>query len=104
MALGIFQNNDVEIRVTITQNGESVDIGSISSATYKIFSSDKKTELVAKTLGAGIEKEITLVAITLDQSDTVDLNQEYYHELQVVSGGKVTTAFANRIKFNEALL
>lgn len=101
-----FQNNDIEIEITITDasTGAAISYGTITGATYVITTLDRVTTLTTKTVGSGVVVAGDKVVVTLDQADTIQLNTVYYHELQIVAGGKHSTVVSENITFNETVI
>lgn len=101
-----YQNNDFDISVSITDSatGDAIAYGTITAATYKLMALNKTTEIASKTVGSGIIVSGDSVIVSIDQTDTVDLNTVYYHELQIVSGGKHSTVVSENVTFNETVI
>jgi hypothetical protein len=104
--MNTFQNNDIEIEITVTDSrtGSPIVYGSVSAATYRMTTMDRVTALVTKTVGSGVVIAADKIVVTLSQADTVQLNTVYYHELQIVSGGKHSTVVSDNITFNETVI
>jgi len=99
-----YQNNDIDIRVTVTENGEPVTMGSITAAEYRLTSKDKSQTLVTKAINNGISKGSDQLVIRLAQADTQNLIDVYYHELQITSDGKHGTVFSEHINFEDTVI
>lgn len=99
-----YQNNDVDIVVTIYQDGAVLDLGTVSAASYKLMDRNKATEIASKALGSGIAISGSELTVSLTPSDTTALEGVYYHELQIVSLSNQLTVFAETITFIDTVI
>lgn len=96
----LFQNNDQVIITEIRKNGVKVELASIVSAMYRVYSNDLASVLIDKSLGNGIYKDGGSLRIDISAADCVSLRGIYYHELTVTdASGKKSTAFKQTVLF-----
>jgi hypothetical protein len=96
----LLQKNQGKIIVPLTHEGIALDARNLISATYKLYSLNKKQVLLEKSIGNGIETDGPILVINLDDEDSKNLTGTYYHELTIVDGvlGR-RTAFQKDIRF-----
>lgn len=75
------QGNHIDLEIPIDG---LPDMAAVKSAKYAIYSFDRKTEILSKTIGSGITKAQTTLNISITESETKPLNGDYYHELSIV--------------------
>lgn len=94
------QNNDQKIEVPITFNGALLDMPLLTNATYKLYSLNKKTVLVEKSLNSGITNDNSHLSIHITADECKSLRGIYYHELTIEHSdiGRAT-AFKKEIHF-----
>lgn len=99
--MSLIQNNDQEILVPVTDgNGTDFNLTAITSATYKLFTKNRTTEVITKTLNSGIVRSSNILTVTLTKDDTKNIRGTYYHELAIIDPVKgLSTVFKQEIYF-----
>lgn len=86
--------------LTITIRDEeavAVDVSTATAIVFGIFRADG-TQLLSKTLGAGVSVVTSTVTVTLSPADTAGLSGTFGHELQItMPTGVVATALRGEV-------
>jgi len=98
--MSLIQNNDQEIVIPVTLDGSDFDVSGITSATYKLYTRNKDTELLTKELNSGITRSANVLKVKLAKEDTKDLRGTHYHELAIADPIEgLSTVFKESIYF-----
>lgn len=79
----MYQANDDVIPVPLSINGEPEPANNIVSATYKLYTNDKQTVVIEKSLGDGVFPIDNQLNIVFSALEAAELSGSYYHELTV---------------------
>jgi len=84
MSDNLTQNNDQVIESPIFKNGLAINTEDLTSATYKLYSLNKKTLKLTKSFNQGITRKENTLTINISKADSTNLRGQYYHELTIV--------------------
>jgi len=91
------QGNHIDLEVLIDG---LPDMSAVKSAKYSLYSLDRKTEVLSKSIGSGITKATDSLSIALTDTETSLLAGDYYHELSIVDiTDKLLTVMSDNVYF-----
>lgn len=94
------QKDDLLIEVPLFHKGTPIDTSTLTNAIYKLYSANKRTVHIEKTLGNGITATEQQLNIAITTDDSKALSGTYYHELTIFgpANGR-SNAFKQEITF-----
>ena len=91
------QGNHIDLEILIDG---LPDMSAVKSAKYSLYSLDRKTEVLSKSIGNGITKAAASLSIALTDVDTRLLTGDYYHELNIIDlTDKLLTVMSGNVYF-----